>query len=115
MPARVAKADAPFQSAAQMSVDEFRKSTAGDPPPGLSHALLALWQDARGDWEAAHGSAQAEESADCAWVHAYLHRKEGDPGNASYWYRRAAKPFPKAGLEAEWVQITGELLEKGGE
>jgi len=93
-----------------MSVEEFRKSTAGDPPPGLSHALLALWHDAGGDWAAAHEAAQGEESAECAWVHAYLHRKEGDPGNAQYWYRRAGRPFPKTGLEAEWAQIAGELL-----
>ena len=98
-----------------MTVDEFRKSAAGDPPPGLSNALLALWHDAAGDWAAAHEAAQGEESAECAWVHGYLHRKEGDPGNASYWYRRAVRAFPKAGLEAEWAQIAGELLKEGGE
>jgi hypothetical protein len=96
-----------------MSVDEFRKSTAGDPPAGLSNALLALWRDARGDWEAAHEAAQREESAECAWVHAYLHRKEGDPGNASYWYRRAGRPVSKASLDAEWSQIAGQLLKEG--
>jgi hypothetical protein len=96
-----------------MSVDEFRQSTGGQPPPGLSGALLALWQDARGDWAAAHESAQGEETADCAWVHAYLHRREGDPGNAAYWYQRAGRPIPRCAVEAEWEQIAGELLAAG--
>jgi hypothetical protein len=96
-----------------MSPEEFRKSTAGPPPPGLSGALLALWQDARGDWEAAHEAAQGDATANGAWVHAYLHRKEGDPGNAGYWYGRAGRPAPKCGLEAEWERIAGELLVGG--
>jgi hypothetical protein len=93
-----------------MSIDEFRQLTGGEPPPGLSGALLALLQDARGNWSAAHESAQGEETPDSAWVHAYLHRKEGDLGNAAYWYRRAGRPLPKCGAEAEWEQIARELL-----
>jgi hypothetical protein len=96
-----------------MSVDEFRKSTKGGQPPGLSAALLALWLDARGDWEAAHGSAQADEGPDGAWVHAYLHRKEGDLGNASYWYRRAGQPVARCTLQEEWRQLAGRLLPSG--
>jgi hypothetical protein len=98
-----------------MSVDEFRKSIAGKPPAGLSGALLSLWLDARGDWQAAHESAQSGVSADFAWVHAYLHRREGDPGNAGYWYRRAGRPVPTCGLEEEWRQIAGELLQADGQ
>ncbi len=98
-----------------MSVDEFRQSVRGAPPQGLPGALLALWHDARGDWDAAHRSAQEAESADGAWVHAYLHRAEGDLGNAAYWYRRAGRPVPSCSLEAEWGQIAGELLGAGGE
>jgi hypothetical protein len=93
-----------------MSIDEFRKSAGGQPSPGMSGALLALWHDARGDWAAAHDAAQGDDSANGAWVHAYLHRKEGDPGNAAYWYRRARRPIPACGVEAEWGQIAGELL-----
>jgi hypothetical protein len=93
-----------------MSVDEFKLLTGGEPPPGLPGALVALMHDARGDWSAAHDSAQREETPDGAWVHAYLHRKEGDPGNAAYWYRRAGRPLPKMALEAEWEQIARELL-----
>ncbi|MGA2018054.1 MAG: hypothetical protein ABSH26_13980 [Opitutaceae bacterium] len=96
-----------------MTLDEFRKSTSGQQPPSLSGALLALWQDARGDWAAAHGSAQEDGTANGAWVHAYLHRREGDLGNAGYWYRRAGRPPPKCSLDAEWEQIAGELLEGG--
>jgi hypothetical protein len=92
-----------------MSVDEFRRSTGGD-PPALPPALLALWHDARGDWTAAHEAAQRDETAAGAWVHAYLHRREGDLGNASYWYSRAGRKVPACGVEAEWDQIAGELL-----
>ncbi len=103
--ARWANGDSPL-----MSVDEFRQSASAEPPEGLSDALLALWHDARGDWTAAHESAQSGESDDGAWVHAYLHRKEGDSGNAGYWYRRAGRPVHTGGLDAEWSQIAGELL-----
>lgn len=99
-----------------MSFEEFQASTAGAaaaPPAGLSRPLQGLWHDARGDWEAAHRCAQEEKSRDGSWVHAYLHRKEGDLGNAGYWYAQAERPLPKAGvtLEAEWQAIARELLE----
>ena len=96
-----------------MSVDEFRESTGGQPPRGLSGALLGLWHDSRGDWAAAHEAAQADGSADGAWVHAYLHRKEGDLPNSGYWYRRAGRSIPTCGIAAEWAQIAGELLAGG--
>ncbi len=91
-----------------MTVDEFRKSQTA--PPALSAALRALWQDAHGDWETAHQCAQADESAECAWVHAYLHRKEGDDGNAGYWYRRAGRTPAAGPAEAEWSAIAAALL-----
>ncbi len=76
-----------------MTLTEFEASVAtGTPPVALPPVLLALWHDARGDWEAAHEVAQDVPDPDGAWVHAYLHRKEGDAGNAAYWYRRASKP-----------------------
>jgi hypothetical protein len=93
-----------------MTVEEFRKSAAQAPPPGLSPALLALWRDAAGDWEGAHQAAQDDASPAGAWVHAYLHRKEGDAGNAGYWYRRAGRRAAEGGLEAEWDQIAAALL-----
>jgi len=93
-----------------MTADEFRLLAKGEAPQGLSSALLALYHDERGDWDATHVAAQAGETREGAWVHAYLHRKEGDTGNAGYWYRRAGRPVPTCGLEAEWAQIAGELL-----
>lgn len=99
---------------AQMSFAEFQESVKRDatPPASLSAALQALWQDARGNWDAAHTSAQEDKSRDGFWVHAYLHRKEGDAGNAGYWYSRAGRPMPAAvvSLEPEWAAIARELL-----
>ena len=72
----------------------FEASLASDSPPAsLSRPLLALWHLAKGDWNRAHGVAQEDEvDRECAWVHAHLHRVEGDLGNAGYWYRRAGRP-----------------------
>jgi hypothetical protein len=94
-----------------MTLDEFRQSlTATEPPVGLTLALAALWWDTRGDWKRAHESAQQDEGKDGSWVHAYLHRKEGDQSNAAYWYSRAGKPVCRESLDAEWVSITTALL-----
>jgi hypothetical protein len=81
-----------------------------EPPAGLSHALQALWHERRGDWDAAHGHAQAQDDPAGAWVHAYLHRKEGDISNAGYWYRRAGRPDASGSLDEEWEAIATELL-----
>jgi hypothetical protein len=89
----------------------FRASLKADAPPlGASLALAALWFDAKGDWTQAHELAQADEGGDGDWVHGYLHRKEGDAGNAGYWYRRAGRPICKAPLDEEWRQIAAALL-----
>jgi hypothetical protein len=95
-----------------MTLDDFRQSlTATAPPPGLTPALVGLWWDARGDWLRAHESAQSDEGPEGSWVHAYLHRKEGDQGNAGYWYRRAGKPLCRESLDAEWLSVVRGLLE----
>lgn len=94
-----------------MNVAEFRATLVRpEPPPGLPASLAALWRDARGDWEGAHNLAQSDEGGDGDWVHAYLHRKEGDAGNAAYWYRRARKPLARGALEEEWAEIVATLL-----
>jgi hypothetical protein len=94
-----------------MTLEDFRNSVSESAPPaGLSGALQGLWHDARGDWEQAHQCAQDDRTAAGSWVHAYLHRKEGDTGNAGYWYARAGRAMPKASLQAEWSAIVGELL-----
>lgn len=96
-----------------MTVAEFIETTRqGQPPEGLPPALLALWHDRRGDWDAAHGVAQDLDTVDGSWIHAYLHRKEGDTANAGYWYRRAGKPAETDTLEAEWEAISEALLSR---
>jgi hypothetical protein len=94
-----------------MSFEEFlQTTTASTPPPGLNRPLLALWLDARGDWDAAHAMAQEDDEPAGAWVHAYLHRKEGDLANAAYWYRQAERTPAKDDLRAEWETIARTLL-----
>lgn len=94
-----------------MTADSFRQSlSAHTPPDGLTHALAGLWWDAKGNWTRAHESAQQDEGVDGSWVHAYLHRKEGDEANAAYWYRRAGKAVCRDPLDAEWMSIVRSLL-----
>jgi hypothetical protein len=94
-----------------MDLTQFRASLpVAAPPEGLSTALQALWWEAKGDWDRAHELAQADEGGAGDWVHAYLHRKEGDAGNAGYWYRRAGKPASRAPLAEEWATIAAALL-----
>lgn len=98
-----------------MTFAQFNQSIAGEatlPPVGVSGAVGALWHDARGDWAGAHEAAQADKSKAGSWVHAYLHRKEGDAANAGYWYALAGRRMPAAGvtLAAEWAQIAQALV-----
>jgi hypothetical protein len=98
-----------------MTIEEFRKCTTHDQPPAdLGFALAGLWWDAKGDWKRAHESAQQDEGPAGSWVHAYLHRKEGDASNAGYWYRRANKPHSQSSLEQEWIEIAASLLSGAG-
>lgn len=94
-----------------ISLDEFIQTTTGQNcPSSWSKALQALWYDQKGDWQTAHEIVQDAKDADSAWVHAYLHRKEGDLSNARYWYRRSGKPASQAPLEQEWKEIASNLL-----
>src|SRR4029077_2001466 len=94
-----------------MNLQEFRDSLLNDQPPkNLNFALSGLWWDAKGDWTAAHESAQQDEGRAGSWVHAYLHRKEGDASNAAYWYSRAGRRPSQATLEEEWLEIATSLL-----
>ncbi len=96
-----------------MTAAELRRSATDAPavpPAGLRPALLALWHDARGDWALAHQAAQEDLNPEGYWVHAYLHRKEGDASNARYWYSKAGRPVPVASLASEWTEIAGTLL-----
>ena len=94
-----------------MTLDELTASLqSATPPAGLPQTVVALWHDARGDWDGAHRVAQDIDGADGAWIHAYLHRKEGDVANAGYWYRRAGRPVATGSLEDEWTAIASALL-----
>lgn len=96
-----------------MTLQEFRDSSLRDEPPReLSLALIGLWWDAKGNWTNAHESAQQDEGIAGSWVHAYLHRKEGDSSNADYWYRRAGKTPARTSLEQEWREIAASLLKE---
>ena len=81
--------------------------------PPQDAARAGLWWMARGDWDRAHVAAQSEEGADACWVHAYLHRVEGDLENARYWYGRAGRPEASGSVEDEWAAIDAAL--NGGE
>lgn len=91
-----------------MTPSELRTSEA--PPAGAPGPLAALWHLARGDWHKAHETVQDDEGPEAAWVHAHLHRVEGDEGNAGYWYRRAGRPHARTSHDEEWNEIAGVLL-----
>ena len=94
-----------------MTLNEFKASLKNDAPPAGSNTLLqSLWYDGKGDWETAHNIAQEIHSNHGSWIHAYLHRKEGDKSNASYWYHMADRPFPTVGLEEEWEELVNSFL-----
>ena len=94
-----------------MNFADFKTSlTTSTLPPPLPNSLQALWYDGKGDWNRAHDLAQDIHTKEGSWIHAYLHRKEGDLGNAVYWYHRANQPVCKTSLEEEWENIVTALL-----
>ena len=95
-----------------MNAAAFRDSlTRAAPPDDVAGPLAGLWWAAKGDWDKAHKIVQDDESAEAAWVHAYLHRVEGDLPNACYWYGTAAKPAATGEFDAEWAAIVTSLLQ----
>jgi len=95
-----------------VTLDEFRLTLSVANPPPLSPLLRALWHDAKGDWDEAHRIAQDVSGADGAWVHAYLHRKDGDLSNARYWYRQAGVEPGTDALDDEWTRIVAAFLHR---
>lgn len=96
---------------AHVTLESFEESLTGTTPPaGLAPAVRALWHERRGDWDQAHAIAQDDAGRDGAWVHAYLHRREGDRSNAAYWYRQAGRPVAHGNLDEEWQAIVRTLL-----
>jgi hypothetical protein len=89
-----------------MKVSSFKESLShNEPPADLSPYLKALWYDAQGGWDKAHKLIQDIGDKNASWIHAYLHRKEGDIANADYWYSRAGKTRPAVSLTEEWEDI----------
>lgn len=96
-----------------MTLSEFEASLHQEyPPESINSLLKALWFDRKGNWEAAHNIAQDIDDQNGSRVHAYLHRKEGDLSNASYWYHLAQQPIPKKSLQEEWKEIVRIFLEQ---
>jgi hypothetical protein len=93
-----------------MNVAEFKASLGGPVPDNLSVYLKSLWNDGKGDWEQSHYIIQDVDDKDAAWIHAYLHRKEGDTGNADYWYSRAGRKRPAISLQEEWEELVKAFL-----
>jgi len=94
-----------------LDLTAFKESIHNDEPSeGLSDLLQALWWDSKENWTKAHEIAQSVTNSDGAWVHAYLHRKEGDRGNANYWYSRAGRPMSSLSLQEEWEEIVKALI-----
>jgi hypothetical protein len=94
-----------------MTFEQFKSTLTGNVPPGLSVYLKSLWYDGKGDWNTSHTIIQDVEDKNASWIHAYLHRKEGDIWNADYWYNRAAKKRPDISLNKEWENLVREFLE----
>jgi len=93
-----------------MTANDFRATLAAEnPPAGLSTPLAALWWDAKGDWSRAHDLVDSLETQQGMAVHAYLHRKEGQAGNADYWYQRAGRTFHRPSLDDEWTALVEAL------
>ena len=98
-----------------MDIAAFRATlTQDEPPEGIGLPLQTLWWEAKGEWKRAHECAQEDTSPAGSAVHAYLHRVEGDPGNAGYWYRQAGQPVAAGSLETEWEAIASALIEGAG-
>lgn len=95
-----------------MTLEQFRACQSE--PAGLTPPLRAMWHDVKDDWDAAHRIAQDDDSPEAAWVHAYLHRREGDISNARYWYARAGRREYHGSLQLEWEGIVRALLPAGG-
>ena len=93
-----------------MTLEQFKSSLHSTKPTGLSIYLELLWYDGKGDWEQSHNLIQDIEDKNAAWIHAYLHRKEGDIWNADYWYNKAGKKRPSVSLEQEWENIVAALI-----
>ena len=93
------------------TLTQFKESlNLEQPVSGLSAQLKSLWYDGKGDWHQAHALVDHLADRESAWVHAYLHRKEGDIPNANYWYSQARQSRPNLPLQEEWEQLVIHFL-----
>lgn len=67
--------------------------------------IKALDLSKAGKWDEAHRLVQGHSDSMSCLIHAYLHRVEGDLGNAKYWYRRAEESMPDNSLEEELSRL----------
>ena len=95
-----------------MTQEDFIKSLENENPPDFSPYLESLWYVKKGDWNKAHNIAQDLTDKYGSWIHAYLHREEGDNWNANYWYDRAGHSMPTKSLENEWLDLVKYFIEK---
>ena len=95
-----------------MTFEQFLLSLQNNHPPELSDYLESLWYDKKGNWDKAHQIVQEIPDKDGSWVHAYLHRVEGDVWNSNYWYTKAGKKMPEMPLNEEWESLVHYFLEK---
>jgi len=94
-----------------MTLTDFKASLQNDTPPaGLNRALEALWHAGKGNWDASHDLTQGQDDKDVFWVHAHLHREEGDLSNANYWYGKSGRAMSSKSLQEEWDEIAAALL-----
>ncbi len=94
------------------TLDDFLDSLQQESmPASIPAPLEALWHEGHGDWKRAHKTVQGDSTIEAAWVHAYLHRKEGDLANAGYWYRRAGRDVSAETLEDEWRTIVASFIQ----
>lgn len=93
-----------------MTLAQFKDSLTNSSPPEVSPLLQAMWYDGNGNWNKAHDIAQEINSREGSWIHAYLHRKEGDLSNAQYWYYKAKRIMPAHTLQQEWEELVQEFI-----
>ena len=95
-----------------MNLEEFKKSlSSSKPPENIASHLKALWYAGKDDWESSHNIAQDIHDKNGSWIHAYLHRVEGDTFNANYWYNKAGRRMPGYSYQQEWEEISLALME----
>ena len=94
-----------------MKYDDFIKLTKkSEPSDNLAGIHLVIWYAVKDNWDMAHNIVQEINTETASWIHAYLHRVEGDISNAHYWYNRARQEPSSESLESELDDIIKSLF-----